>query len=204
MTGTPDTVLATFSRDNGELPAVKEDDALATLAAELDAAVERINELEVQVAELETKIEQQTVVTDSDDLTTLERYVAMPPGDRDELLSTSQQRAVAIFEHWWELAEETQAGWVVSTRRNSRKKHNPSQFKLDLERATGEGSLEWMQIYRAMQEVAQLSGGDAVRDDYDRLHIHGGAFEYHEKPTPDGQELYKHLVLTEPDSLTLL
>lgn len=177
--------------------------ALAEVQADLQAALDRIDELEQQVAQQQQRIENMEQDASGDDLTTLERYAAMPPEDREELIGSSERRAVAIFSNWWDLAKETPSGWVVSTERNSKTKNQPSQFKVDLERITGE-SLQWMQIYRAMHKVAKLSGGEEIRDDYDRLHIQQGAFEYHEKPTPDGDKLIKRLVLAEPDSLTLL
>jgi hypothetical protein len=61
-----------------------------------------------------------------------------------------------------------------------------------------------MQVYRAMEHVAKLTGGEEHQDEYGRLHIHGGEFEYHEKTTPDGSDTYKILRLTEENSLTLL
>jgi hypothetical protein len=196
-------VLERESTDDDADVVEVETDLLVRLQSQLAEAEARIDELEDRVETLETA-GSTSPIDDAEDLTTLERYAQIPEEDREELISPSDRRAVAIFEHWWDLAEKTPKGYVVSTRRNSVKKNNPSQFKLDLEGACGEENLEWMQVYRAMQHVAKLSGGEEHQNDYGRLHIHGGAFEYHEKTTPDGEKTYKVLRLTEDNSLTLL
>lgn len=130
----------------------------------------------------------------------LERYLQIPPDEREELLGPSERRALAIVENWDTLARRADAGWVVSTHRNSVKKHNPSQFRLDLEGILGE-DLQWIEVYRAMKAVAKLSGGEPEPDQYGRMHIARGTFQYHEKPTPDGQDTYKLLKGPDPADL---
>lgn len=124
---------------------------------------------------------------------TLAKYAAMPESERGSLLSASQRRAVEIYENWDDLAEAVQAGYAISTHRSSTKKHGGSQVKSDLN-TLFDVELEWPQIYRAMKAVAKLSGGTEVSDSYGRVHVQGGVFEYHEKPTPDAQSTYKVLV----------
>lgn len=167
------------------------------LAREHERALERIEELESEVSRGPPE--------DADaDLLTVEKFSKNIPKDRrEEVLGPSDRRALAIFENWWELADKTQKGWVVSTKRNSTKKNNPSQFFVDVRRITDEG-LAAEQIYRAMQTLAKLTGGEYHQDDYGRDHVHGGAIEFHERVTPDGNRKYKLLVLADENSLTLL
>jgi len=111
-------VLATNSHNIDGSGQQTVDELLAKYAAQLEAAVDRIDELEQRVSALEERLENEGQSPADDDLCTLERYAAMPE-DREDLISTSQQRAVAVFENWWDMAEETPKGYVVSTRRNS-------------------------------------------------------------------------------------
>lgn len=173
---------------------------VSRLEAENRKLRNRLDELEDRIDEIAASPRPEE---DGDDLLPIERYSEKPKDVREHEFNESVVRAVEIFENWWEVAGKTDKGWVASTKRNSVKKNNPSQFKLDVERVTDE-SLEWVQIYRAMQQLAKLSGGEVHKDDYDRLHIQYGAFEYHERPTPDGEQLYKMLVLADENSLTLL
>lgn len=128
---------------------------------------------------------------------TLAKFAAMPEEERAELLGATDQRAVSIYEHWDDLAEQANAGYVISTRRSSTTKHGTSKLRTDLNKIFDE-DLEWTQIYRAMKAVARLSGGQETADDWGRTHIYGGAWEFHEKPTPDASDTHK--VLVEADS----
>jgi hypothetical protein len=140
---------------------------------------------------------------DGEHATTLDKYAAMPDQTREETLGATDQRAVTLYQDWFDVARETPSGeYAIATKRNPRKKHGRSDLKDDIERVCDE-SLAWNQIYRTMRRVAELSGGEHVVDDYDRNHVVGGCFEFHEKPTPDGDRVYKLLTLVDPEPLTL-
>jgi hypothetical protein len=196
--------------------------------ADLDAVEKSSAELAARVSDLEATVERQReqiqtlfgklhAIEDGAggrdvalSLAVLEKYTEMEPAQREECLGPSDRRAVVLFEHWWEIAKQAGNGnYVLTTIRNSTKKHNPAQVKIDLEHAAGE-DLRWEQVYRAMRHLAKLSAAspqdevESVTDQYGRTHITGGAFEYHEKTTPDGSDTYKLVELTDRNSLTLL
>jgi len=196
--------------------------------AELNAAEESPGELAARVSDLEATVERQReqiqtlfeklhAIEDGAggrdvelSLTVLEKYAEMDPGEREACLGPSDRRAVVLLEQWWDIAKQAGNGnYVLTTIRNSTKKHNPAQVKIDLEQAAGE-DLRWEQVYRAMRHLAKLSAAspqdevESVTDQYGRKHITGGAFEYHEKTTPDGSDTYKLVELTDRNSLTLL
>jgi len=140
-------------------------------------------------------------------LTTLQKYAKMDSALRADTLGKTDRIAVAIYQNWVDLQEKLgdaeNRRYGVSTRRNSTKKNNPSQFRIDLENIVDDellddkGRLSWAIIHDAMMAVATLSGGAPEHDEYGRKHITGGLFEYHEKPTPGtGDTLYKVLYET--------
>lgn len=137
-----------------------------------------------------------TVAVD-DDSSTLEKYADIPENQRENLLGTTDCRAVVIYEHWDDIAEKTTKGWALSTRRSSTKKNAPSKIKTELNKIL-EDDLAWTQIYRAMKAVAELSGSDQSTDDVGRIHLTGGDFEFHERVTPDNEDTYKVLVEVNP------
>jgi hypothetical protein len=198
--------------NRAELNAVEESSGeLAARVSELEATVERQRE------QIQTLFEKLHAIEHGDgrgdvasSLVVLEKYAEMEPREREECLGSSDRRAVVLFEHWWDIAKQAGNGnYVVTTHRNSTKKHNPAQVKIDLEQAAGE-DLRWEQVYRSMRHIAKLSAAspqddvESVTDGYGRKHITGGAFEYHEKATPDGSDTYKLVELTDQNSLTLL
>ena len=184
---------------------------LAGRVSDLEATVERQRE------QIQTLFEKLHAIEDGAggrdvelSLTVLEKYAEMEPSERKECLGPSDRRAVVLFERWWDIAKQAGNGnYVVTTHRNSMKKHNPAQVKIDLEQAAGE-DLRWEQVYRAMRHLAKLSAAspqdevESLTDQYGRTHITGGAFEYHEKTTPNGSDTYKLVELTGQNSLTLL
>lgn len=130
-------------------------------------------------------------------LTTLEKYTRMIENGDDEALGASDRRAVKIHRNWGSLAHRLANGHMgVSTRKASAKKHGPSQLKVDLENLLG-GDLQRVQIYRAMKQVAKLSGGTAEQDQYGRKKIVGGIYEYHERTSPDNTDHASYKVLIE-------
>lgn len=187
--------------EDGDSPLCERVDELASL---VDQHAETIAQQNQRIEQQNQKLRNlaQTINTLRQDLdgevstagtSQLEKYASMPEQVREDTLGPSDQRAVAIYTHWDDLAERTQAGYCVSTRRNSTMKNNPAKFRVQLENVLGD-DLRWVEVYRAMKAVAKLSGGEPEPDQYDRLHITGGDFEYHERATPDGSDTYKVLV----------
>lgn len=140
-------------------------------------------------------------------LTTLEKYHEMPQDERERLLSSSDRRAVVIFENWRDWAKNTEAGWVITTKDSRDRKNGKSNIKADLKTATGE-DLRSIEVYRAMRAVAKLSTTDEdsvkiTEDEYGRGHITGGAFEFHDKSEAGTSRRFKVLILAEPEEVTL-
>jgi len=135
--------------------------------------------------------------------TTIGKYASMDEENRRDLLGTTDRLAVAIYEHWDEMAEDLPAGQRgVSTRRNSTMKYNPSRFKRELEERVPtdllnrDGALPWVSIHRAMMALASLSGGEPEHRN-GRKHITGGLFEFHEHRAPDNTKDRHYKVLVE-------
>lgn len=143
-----------------------------------------------------------------DSLTTLEKYARMSEEERDDLLGSSDQRAVLIFENWSDWSRTVDAGELINTN-HTRGKHGKTAISVDLQTATGE-DLQANEVYRAMKAVAKLSASDPddiehLTDTNGREHVTGGAFEYHEKVNPDanGQKRkFKILKLADADAIT--
>lgn len=125
--------------------------------------------------------------------TTLQKYASMTEDDREELLSTSERRAVDVHLHWDELAWNAQGRRLVDTAARANAKNQPSKLKYRLEKHF-DRSIQWTEIYRLMKALARLSGGDAETDTAGREHITGGSYEYHHRATPDGKETKRILM----------
>lgn len=142
-----------------------------------------------------------------EDLTILEKYSRMSNAEREELLggNPSKLRAVKIFENWSDWSRTVQAGQLISTN-HTRGRYNKIALKVDLQSATDE-DLQNVEVYRAMKMVAKLSAQErddveTITDEFDREHIHGGAFEYHEKVNPDSGDHFKILKLVDEGAVT--
>lgn len=164
------------------------EDAVESLQNELaetrrDLAQERKQKRDLvqMVNNLQEQIEGDASLTGS---TTLEKYTEIDEEDREELLSTSERRAVSIYENWDELAWTTQHKNLMETQARANAKNQPSKIKYRLEKHF-DTSLQANEIYRAMKAVARLSGGEESTDTDGRTHVTGGDFEYHVLPTAD-------------------
>lgn len=148
-----------------------------------DLAQERKQKRELiqMVNNLQEQIEGDASLTGS---TTLEKYTEIDEDDREELLSTSERRAVDIYENWDELAWTTQQKNLMETQARANAKNQPSKIKYRLEKHF-DRSLQANEIYRAMKAVARLSGGEESTDTNGRTHVSGGDFEFHVLPTAD-------------------
>lgn len=147
-----------------------------------------------------------------ENLTILEKYSRMDEAERNELLAgnPSKLRAVLIFENWENWSNTVAAGQVISTN-STRGRYNKMALRVDLQSATGK-DLENIEVYRAMKMVAKLSvqerdQAEAITDEYDREHIRGGAFEFHDKVNTDANggkgKSFKILKLVDPEAVIL-
>ena len=156
-------------------------DDIASLQAEIQKEREQKRELVQTVDRLQDAVERR------DDLTgasTLEKYASMDEADRRGLLSTSEQRAVSIYQSWDGLAWVASEKELLETQARANVKNNPSKMKYRVEKHFNE-LLRVNDIYRALKAVARLSGGEEETDRNGRTHITGGDFEYH--IIPDGR-----------------
>lgn len=136
---------------------------------------------------------------DEDDQTPLEAYTQIDPEDREETLETSEFIAVTIHEQWGDIAwklgggsnyagetNDTRVGVDTKTKANA--KYNPSRLKYRLKKELGWDPAH-NQIYRALETLADISGGEEVIDDYSgRVQVMGGRYEYREMATADGKD----------------
>lgn len=177
-----------MDRDELEVEVEALREQVDTIQAEFDQFRQDVTQ---KINQLENAIEGDVNAVGS---TTLEKYASMPPEVREETISPTEQRAVKIYLHWDELffGRDDKGRRFVDTQTKANLKHNPSRIKVELRDILDEG-LESIEIYRALQMVAKLSGSEETTDSYDRLHITGGDFEYHELPVADNSKLRKVL-----------
>lgn len=176
-TGDTDALRAATTSHERPLHADVED-----LREELEQERETKRELVRLVNSLQAKVDGDASISGQ---TTLEKYSSMTPEDRDELLSTSEWRAVEIHDHWDDLAWTTQTKNLMETQARANAKNQPSKIKYRLEKHF-DTDLQANEIYRAMKAVARLSGGEASTDTNGRTHITGGTYEFHVLSTTDG------------------
>jgi len=157
---------------------------IAQLEADLEAEREHKRKLVQAVNRLQDAVEGRDGMVG---VSTLQKYASMDEGDREELLSTSERRAVSIYRHWDDLAWVANGKELLETQARANAKNNPSKLRYRLNKHFGE-SLQSNEMYRAMKAVARLSGGDEETDTNGRTHITGGDFEYHVLPTADGSK----------------
>jgi len=155
---------------------------IAQLEADLKNEREHKRELVQAVNRLQDEVEGRDELIGA---STLEKYASMDAADREELLSTSEQRAVSIYRHWDDLAWVANGKELLETQARANAKNNPSKLRYRLNKHFDE-SLQANEIYRALKAVARLSGGEEDTDTNGRTHITGGGFEYHVLPTADG------------------
>lgn len=155
---------------------------IAQLEADLEAEREQKRELVQAVNRLQDAVEGRDELVGAP---TLEKYASMDAADREELLSTSERRAVSIYQNWDDLAWVANGKELLETQARANAKHNPSKLRYRLNKHFDQ-SLQATEIYRALKAVARLSGGDEETDTNGRTHVTGGRFEYHVLPTADG------------------
>ncbi|PSQ43774.1 hypothetical protein BRD07_01250 [Halobacteriales archaeon QS_9_68_42] len=190
-------------RDEAVLEATVESGDDADLAGRVAALESLVESLQADIAGLEADLEAgrehkrglartvnrlQDAVEGRDELvgaSTLEKYASMDKADREKLLSTSERRAVSIYQNWDELAWMANGKELLETQARANAEHNPSKLRYRLNKHFDE-SLQATEIYRALKAVARLLGGDEETDTNGRTHVTGGAFEYHVLPTADG------------------
>lgn len=197
-------------KDRGDETVTIERSLLDDLLSGLQRAHDRIDQLEenqstfaTNTAEKLNQIEQHLDgEVSTAGATVLDKKASMPRELRRESLSASEFRATVIHNHWddlsWTAGDENNRKYLVDTQKVAPTRHMPSIFKRDLERELGD-DLGWNEVYRAMKMVAKQSAPDSddveiEKDQAGRTHIKGGEYEYHEKPTPDADDVKKVLV----------
>ena len=195
--GDGDVDAADLSRDELLIAVEQLAEAFAEYRAETNQELAKLHN---RISDAERKADGNLA---SERSTTLGKYASMDEENRRELLGTTDRLAVAIYDHWDELAENLPNGARgVSTRRNSTRKYNPSRIKCELEERVPtdllnrDGELPWVSIHRAMMAVASLSGGEPEQRN-GRKHITGGLFEFHEHRSPDNTQAREYKVLVE-------
>lgn len=191
---TPATVSRSETSDEAE-GACEHEERFQKLESAVDMLQEELAKTRKELAEerqakreLVQKINQlNDAVEGNHDLvgaTNLEKYAQMTDEEKAELLPSSQQRAVEIYESWDDLAWKANGQKLLETQARANAKNNPSKIKYRLEKHFDQ-SLQANEIYRAMKAVAKLSGGEESTDKNGRTHITGGEFEYHVYPKAD-------------------
>lgn len=159
----------------------------------LEAEFEQFKrEMVAKVNELQAAVDGQSVVGDTE----LQQY-ATAPDDIRAGLSTNKERAVRLYENWHEIAwkqQEAHGGrYFIDTKTPSMKKNHPSKLRHELETRWDE-NLHSPDIYRTMKQLAKMSGSEESVDEYGRVHITGGEYEYHERPTADNKSIRRLVV----------
>ena len=163
---------------------------LAETRQELGEERQAKKELVGKLNQLEEAVEGDVTAVGS---STLEKYSTMPEDVREDVLGTTDQRAIKIYNHWDEISwRNAENEWFVDTKSKLTTKNQPSKLKHALKGVLQE-DLQWNEVYRAMKAVAKLSGGEEHTDQYGRTHITGGDFEYHVVTTADNSDTRKVL-----------
>lgn len=132
-------------------------------------------------------------------------YSNIPEEERVEHLGTSDHIAVTLHDYWDEIAwsmggvrdqisgELTDRRVGVDTKTKANAKYNPSRLRHRLMQRL-DRDFQANEIYRGMEALAKLSGGEEHVDDVaSRVHITGGLYEYHQKATADGKDVKRVL-----------
>lgn len=129
----------------------------------------------------------------------LVHFANVPPEDREDTLPTSQYIAVTIHENWddiaWTLGGGSNYTGVTGTQRRgvdtktaASAKYNPSRLRHRLKQHL-DRDLAWNEVYRALKQLAELSGGEERVDDATgRVHVVGGMYHYEHRATANGSD----------------
>lgn len=175
------------------------DQRIAELESELKhVKAELMGEINDLRATVETLQDRQHASSGEDHPHMLARLAAMDIGERRSLLgqdARAKRRAVTVYQNWDDLAwklgsDDGEQRWGMDTNTKAKKKHQPAKIGVELRKLLDE-DISWNQIYRVMEQLAKLSGGTEHIDQYDRTHIAGGEFEFHDQSTTDGSDSRK-------------
>lgn len=169
-------------------------DRVDTAEEEIEKSRQQRQDIFRRLSQLENQIKGDVTVAGSNEL---EQYALAPESMKDQL-TVNKRRALQLYENWSRIAWQTQAhegndAYYVDTNTRKNAKNHPSRLKHELETLEGE-PLQWNDVYRTMQQMALMSGGEEETDEYGRTHIVGGGYEYHEKPTADNSKMKRVLV----------
>jgi len=132
-------------------------------------------------------------------------YSKIPEDEREKHLGTSDHIAVTLHDYWDDIAwsmggardqisgELTDRRIGVDTKTKANAKYNPSRLRHRLMQRL-DRDFQANEIYRGMEALAKLSGGEEHVDEVaSRVHITGGLYEYHQKATADGKDVKRVL-----------
>jgi len=157
-----------------------------------------------------TRLEESEAVRGKDEVVPLETWLQLDAEAREKELSTSEQIALVLHEHWQDIAWTMGGGSNyagtqsaqrigVDTNTTANAKYNPSRLKHRLKQAL-DFEPHHEQIHRGLKRLADATGGEEFVDDAaGRTHIVGGWYQYHEKATPDGADTKRVLWRDEDD-----
>ncbi len=166
---------------------------------------QQFNEFQQSVEQRLSRLEERQAAGEKDEAVPLETWMQLDDQDRDEELSTSDQIALTIHEHWDEIAWTMGGGSNyagtqnkqrvgVDTKTTANAKHNPSKLKHRLKTRLGFEPHQ-TQIYRGMKRLADATGGEEHVDEAaGRAHVIGGWYKYNEKAVADGSDTKRVLV----------
>lgn len=135
---------------------------------------------------------EQTETDDEDDVPVIGRYARMSEDEREDILSTAEHIAVTLHDNWrdiaWKLGDAQNRRIGVDTKTKANAKYNPSRIKHRLKQHM-DRDLQSTEIYRGLQQLAKLSGGEEHVDvETSRVQIADGRYEYRERRTADNKE----------------
>ena len=153
-----DVVDLTIEADRiaNQLQATGEDDLAALVGQMADVTGDLTDAVRAQrtvIADLQDLTQRPVDDVDDAEPTTIEQFARL----NDASLGATDHRASVIFANFGDWVNWTADGQPAILTRTSR--GQPSQFKRQLEAAVDD-TLAWNEVYRALEQVACLSGGD--------------------------------------------
>ncbi|AZH25269.1 hypothetical protein [Haloplanus aerogenes] len=147
------------------------------------------HEVTDRLERLEDGVERDTA---EEDVPVIDRYARMSEAEREDVLSTAEHIAVTLHDNWrdiaWKLGDANNRKVGVDTKTKANAKYNPSRLKHRLKQHM-DRDLQSTEIYRGLQRLAKLSGGEEHVDaETSRVQIAGGRYEYRERRTADNKE----------------
>lgn len=193
-------LLNAIDEDIDEADTESEFESLAhDLRDEVQNLTLQVRDHDRRLQQLEAAIEDATAATDEADGPPLIHYAAIPEHEREDALTTSQYIAVTIHENWDDIAWTLGGGSNytgetgpqrrgVDTKTKANAKYNPSRLRHRLKQHL-DREVAWNEVYRALKQLAELSGGEErVDESTGRVHVLGGMYQYEHRATANGSD----------------